>query len=582
MNDFVKYLNSMNSAKSESKNALAESQLMEEYYSRIEVKREISSKITSYLKKNEGIENEAIILTGHAGDGKTSILIQVLEEFGYFEGGKRPLKIEEEYNGLYYIKDMSELSEDQQKNLLMKFLSCKDYGMSSIIVSNTGPIINTFKALFNDEVSNIEIEQKILAGINNVISDPITISSKGKSFKFRMVNIANIDNAYMIEQILLKVLNKELWKECFVCENCCKCPINNNYDMVSENIDDVADKISKIYFWLSERGSRLTIRQMLAHITFSLTSNLECEKINNFDDSETMKNKYSFVNGFFGAYHDKTLRDNALNIKPIKELSLLGLDQKSFGKFDDELFIKESYNVFPEMIKERVIKVIKATGEGISDNTYVASMLRNEIRRYFILFAKDALNQIEIENTIISEPFMDYYRAVANDSAYTKAVHRKLEKVVFDALYRYFIGVYPSKTEENLYVTLRKDFNVVQNTQMLIAKVPRDDISIVLEEKEDKAEPEKIDNRMFLKIGNKGKFLITSEFLEYMFKFYEGNVFTNLQPSFSYGISKLKTQIMREYKVRDKEKLTLIIIQNEKIGKMKIEVDEEEGQLIIT
>lgn len=572
MNGFVKYLNSMNSAKSESKNSLAESQLMTEYYSRIEVKREISKAITSYLK--DGEENEAIILTGHAGDGKTSILVQVLEDFGYFEEGKKPLKISEEFNNLYYVKDMSELSIEEQRELLLKFLECKSEGESALIVSNTGPIINTFKDLFDGEISKEDMEKKILNGIDNVISDKIIIQTEKKEYSFRMVNIANIDNSYMIEQILIKVLDKDMWEECFTCDSCSKCPILNNFKMVSENLNDVADKIGKLYFWLSEKGSRLTIRQMLAHITFSLTSNLDCEKICDFSDNENSFNKYSFVNGFFGEYSNRELKANALNIKTIKELNALELDKISFGNFDDDLYIKENLDVFPKNIRDRIDSVIKSSGVGIADNSLQAANVRSEIRRYFILFANNSEKRVSIDNAIVSESFMDYYRAVTDAEEFSKAMMRRINKVVFIALYRYFIGVYPMKDEEYLYVTLRKDFNVVQNTQMLIARVPRDDIKVVREEVQGKVEPEKVKYKMVLKIGNKGSFNMTSEFLEYMFKFYEGDVFTSLQPSFSYGISKLKTQIMREYKV-DENRLILILIQNDKVNKMRIQIVED-------
>ena len=573
MNEFVMYLNSMNSAKSGNMNTLAESQLMSNYYSKIQVKREISNTLTRYLKDRNS--REAIILTGHAGDGKTSILIQVLEDIGYFDNGKRPLKIEEEFNGLYYIKDMSELSFQQQKELLWKFLNCGKNNKSAIIVSNTGPIINTFKDLFKGELSEEEIEKKILKAIETTKGDKIAISKKEDEFSFRMVNIANIDNSYMIENILKNILNKDLWEECFSCTNKDKCPIYNNYVDLDANFDEVVRQIGKLYFWLSERGTKLTIRQMLAHITFAMTSNLECEDIVDFADNLTARRKYSFANGFFGAYDDSKLRANALNIKTIKELNLIGLDKKSFGIYDDELFIKENLSNFPNNIKNKLRMIIDTSVDSVSSDTSLSLKIRNELRRYLILFGSCNDESIAIDNEIFGEPFMYYYRAVTAIENYNKAEIRRLEKIVFVALYRYFVGVYPMKDEEFLYVTLRKDFNIVQNTQMLVARVPKNDIRIVLEPLNEKVEPEKIQSRMVLKIGAKGRFTISVEFLEYMFKFYDGEVFTNLRPSFSYGISKLKVQILKEYKIND-EKITLIVIQNDKVHKMGIELIGDE------
>lgn len=571
MNEFVKYLNSINSAKSESMNALAESQLLSEYYSKIEVKREISNVITRYLKKDEP---ESIILTGHAGDGKTSILIQVLKEFGYFNKGIKPLKIKEEFNNLFYIKDMSELSVNQQKELLWKFLKCRKNNMSAMIVSNTGPIINSFKAIFENKVSDEEIEKKILKGIENTISDEIEITTDSDEYRFRMVNIANIDNSYMIESILNKLLDKELWNDCFSCIYKEKCPIYNNYIDVSDNFESVSDQIGKIYFWLSERGTRLTIRQILAHITFSLTSNLNCHEISQFADNLNANRKYSFANGFFGAYDDSKLKSSALNIKTIKELNKIGLDSKSLGIYDDILFVKEKFNMFPKRVKNRLENILSTSIDDISRNNMNSSNLRKEFRRYFIIFASYFEDRELIDNLIISESFMDYYRAVTSKERLPHSENRKLKKIIFTALYRYFVGVYPMKDEEYLYITLRKDFNMVQNTQMLIARVPIEDIKIKVEPIKNKVEPEKIQSKLFLKIGDKGSFPISAEFLEFMYKFYDGEVFTSLQPSFSFGISKLKTQILRDYKM-DKDKFTLIVIQNDKVHKMRLEIDKD-------
>ena len=83
-NKFVDYLNSMNNADSSNENALAESPILSEYYDFIKIERKLGEYIYDYLIKDE---KKAIILTGHAGDGKTSILIQILNKMGYFNEG---------------------------------------------------------------------------------------------------------------------------------------------------------------------------------------------------------------------------------------------------------------------------------------------------------------------------------------------------------------------------------------------------------------------------------------------------------------------------------------------------------------
>ena len=133
-NDFVEYLNSMNNESSATENALAESQVLNKYYDYIKVDRELGDYI--YNKLFDG-DKKAIILTGHAGDGKTSILIQVLDKLGYFKNGKKSLKQSELYdNKLFYVKDMSELNEEVQSDILKDVLLYPNKGISSFLVSN--------------------------------------------------------------------------------------------------------------------------------------------------------------------------------------------------------------------------------------------------------------------------------------------------------------------------------------------------------------------------------------------------------------------------------------------------------------
>ena len=116
-NDFIEYLNSMNNANSCNKNALAESQVLDDYYDDIKITRKLGDILYEKLFNSNPI---GVILTGHAGDGKTSILIQILEKIGYFSKGKKPLKESELYNEkLFYVKDMSELNEENQIQVLL-------------------------------------------------------------------------------------------------------------------------------------------------------------------------------------------------------------------------------------------------------------------------------------------------------------------------------------------------------------------------------------------------------------------------------------------------------------------------------
>ena len=85
MNDFVNYLNSTNNVGGDSTGSLAEKQVKSRYYDFIKVDRKLGRYITDCVQNGH---HQAYILTGHAGDGKTSVLVQTLKEQGRLPAGE--------------------------------------------------------------------------------------------------------------------------------------------------------------------------------------------------------------------------------------------------------------------------------------------------------------------------------------------------------------------------------------------------------------------------------------------------------------------------------------------------------------
>ena len=102
MNEFINYLNSTNNVGGNSTGSLAESQVKSSFYDSVKVDRKLGTYITDCVTSGN---HQAFILTGHAGDGKTSILVQVLKTLGYLQPGAG-LRVEEEFANFLYIKDI--------------------------------------------------------------------------------------------------------------------------------------------------------------------------------------------------------------------------------------------------------------------------------------------------------------------------------------------------------------------------------------------------------------------------------------------------------------------------------------------
>ena len=181
MNGFVDYLNSTNNVGGNSTGSLAESQVKSEYYDKVKVERRIGNYITDSIISNN---HRTYILTGHAGDGKTSILVQVLKSLGYIQPGEG-LEREKEYSNFFYVKDMSEIAEENQVASLRKAIDMPHMGKSGLLISNTGPLIKSFVAMIEEDrkkagqqlsrIEKIEIQNKLLTQLDKNKDTAISI-----------------------------------------------------------------------------------------------------------------------------------------------------------------------------------------------------------------------------------------------------------------------------------------------------------------------------------------------------------------------------------------------------------------------
>lgn len=548
-NDYIYYLNSMNNANSNNKNALAESQVLNDYYNEIKIKRELGEVINEQLFSSD--EKIGVILTGHAGDGKTSILIQVLDKLGYFRDGdkkvKKPLKESEiVYNKLFYVKDMSELNEETQKVMLERFLQYPNNNIPSLLISNTGPLINTFRNIL-DENSFESLEIDLLDRLDSNTLEIVKVKINGQVCKFIAVNMANIDNTYLVKEIINNLLKEKLWKKCVNCTVKEKCPIAFNYNVCSNNKERVINIIEKIYTWFKENESRLTIRQMLSHLSFALTGNLSCEEINNnIIYKKDALFDYAFPNLLFG-YKGTEFIQESFNIKAIKELSKIALDENALQS-DYKLFVHEDFSMFDNDITNILENKLKKNQYDLGVTNEESTKLRRAFRRFYIVSSNIEENEFNslIEN-VFGEAFNMYCKF--NNSKITSYTDRnRLKEIVFEGLYKTFVGVYP-KEEVMLPITLKKELDDIQNVQLVLGEVPKNDISVKsiaknckLRENDEKY----ITNITFSRCREEIE--LTFQMLQYFMRIGNGEIFTTLNPSFTFGLNNLKAKLLKGYR----------------------------------
>lgn len=556
MNDFVAYLNSTNNIGGNSTGSLAESQVKSPFYDAVKVDRKIGNRIVSEIKS--GVF-KTYILTGHAGDGKTSILVQVLKALELVKPGEG-LEISRDYSELYYVKDMSEIPETRQVELLEKSLQAPSNNKTGILISNTGPLLRAFLTLaeektvrsgndFSDE-DKIELQSKILNQLDKNEDKSITISG----YEFTLVNIARVDNVSFAAKILKKILAPELWEACSSCDSCDSCPVLMNQRLLSAQIDRVCDFVDNYYRYLYENDKRMTIRQMVGQLSYGITGNLTCEKIT----SSFLKSPfftYNFANLFFG-HKGMSVDPDSKQIKGIDYINSVGLDNVALS-VDYRLFVNHDYSFFSQDIRDileelstatrKHFQILEEAADGINGQYEKTARIRRAVRRFYLVFGREqeGFPVSEIYNQIYGTNYMDYKKVIT--SVQPSSQFRKLQTVVFNALYIKNTGFLPASSSEMLLpLTLRREDEVYQSVLLILGEVHKSDIRIIAEKINSDLEDADEKYNIFIQLDDV-KFKLSLPMLNYFNNLIAGSVTSNNNPALSHGIASLDTLLLEKY-----------------------------------
>ena len=570
-NPFVDYLNSMNNASSNTIAALAESQVLSPFYDKIQIERTLGNCISDSIRNGERI---TYVLTGHAGDGKTSILVQVLKNLGLLEPNV-PLKEEEQYskNGinLYTVKDMSALPESTQVQFCRKALEAPLTNSSAIVISNTGPLLKCLEEIkreqceidgeeFNESKKSM-LQTLLLNQLDSNNNELITLGQ----YHFQLINIARVDNTSFAEKIYDKLLADDLWLPCEACDKKESCHIYFNVQQSKQYKTRMVSFINAFYRYLYENDKRMTIRQMLSQISFAITGNRTCAQIPTHG-KEITKFNFLYPNLFFG-YAGLHEIDNADQIQGIAYAREFMLDSKALSA-DYELFVSGNFDSLPSQIKnlaESQYKIYSKKHMNIDEEQDFNQMdyeYRKAIRRLYLFFEHKNVDN-PIYNPLYDELFgigyNDYIRLQNNEAS--RSVTNKLQKTIVDALYLEMTGT-SSKQISELPLTIKRNDDSFQNVLLTTGKLKKTDLKIVSKEVSSTFEDDTKKHLVILRIRNTWDFTLTLPMVIYFGEIATGAISTIANPALTHGISKLKAVLEKSIADEDSNDDGIAIIVN--------------------
>lgn len=551
--EYVSYINSLHNYNAQNPNSYGEKNVNNKYFQDVMVEVGLSKYI---LKRIEEDNPHVIILTGHAGDGKTSIMYQVLTDLGIpFDPDikicdyKLPSR-----KKCRCIKDFSEISDEQKGSVLAEALDMPAQGDFVFMVANTGPLINTFGELFDEpeerERAKIELIDSMDSNTGNVADI--------KGYKICVINVATVDNTYFATEFVEKLVKDMLWMKCEGCPKSQYCHIYSNRNLIKNNKKRVCEFLNMHYIWLTEHGKRLTIRSMTEQLAYMITGGFNCNEV-----TMVQAYKYLFSNLFFG-YIGTVINPKAYKIIAVKETSNCGYDSKRM-RSDEVLLVNHEFH---KVFGKAITKIIK---DAEQKNAYVSGWA--ELLRRAYLFAN-----IVTDEKILEQNYEDVYskqfRRFLQLRNGKTTPYRTDSNLVCDALSMIYVGT--TNNDSMIHLTLSRESGIAQNVQLITGTLMTKNVKIVQRPTKDSLFNGDIKrNSLKLEINkNELQSEITLPLLNYFEELKNGIISTNVDPQLSHGIESLKAELSEMMDDSD-EIFEMIILRNSGAKPVSLEITDD-------
>ena len=489
-NSFVSYLNSLHNVGAAGANALAESQALSCYFAELyEPFPVVEDVINALTGKRECV----VVLTGHAGDGKSTVALDILKRLRRLpplEPLDQALKEREVIgnvgeNGsqnVTIVKDMSELSADRRLEWLEDAFSSSG---SWLIVSNTGPLLNSLEDFSRHRHVVGDIGSKILQQLNLEYVEGQLDDHRLIEFPkdLVIVNMTRLDNVTGGARLLTKMVDHSGWQSCEGCEIQDACPLLLNRNALAITGTVAEDRVRWIYRRLTAYEQRLTLRQMVAHLAYSITGGTTCSEakkaIHNATGEGIEKGtkgleEILFSEAFFG-YHKGAPAQKAGRLRAVQLLRRAVFGGPVGPNFARELGEGQGskWAILPKSLEPLSKILAERAGEAAGVRWRFAQ------RRLFYIFGS-----ISHERTLQAEVFLDGFLQSArlrdydswiqnNDLSLSLGEKIRLKTACLNVLLETYSGFSSGQfrsEQDRLYLTLRRpDRAVVQSTQLVMA-----------------------------------------------------------------------------------------------------------------
>lgn len=546
---FLRYLNALQRIHGGNENALAEFQAQNPLFARIAAKHPLEQALIDDLKAG----THSIILTGHAGDGKTTLAFAVYRALCGLpsdqplpELGNSQVRFRIDGHDALLIKDLSEQERRRHADLLRELL---DGQTRTLLVSNTGALRDFFLSQ-EDKSKRVALETALLSRLSKEQDD--TFSFRGRRFK--IYNLALRDNLPLAQTVLSNMLAPELWTHCESCRHQKGCPVHFNRLLLADTSSPVRRRLFLAYKRLQAYGLRLTMRQLSEHMAYCLTGGLDERRLCRAEILEPgIGSQQHVYNLFFGGPHarpDSSVADMAA-IRAIHEQQLGAYPLPSLDKLlwhelppdTDQLGLASQVVPF----FQQLVRQGSAQGDPAS-----GAEARLQARRLLYFCAQPAQTDLRkrLQEDFLRSPGVLLHNRLEGQTQLEPSVKRDLLRCLFHVLQEHFTGIHlptnsAQHSKETLYITLNRPTPLLrQSVQTVLCAVSWDEnFTLRIETRPDGRPSLLLEGRHNLKSIRPLE--LTVPFLDYVLRRYEGAIGDLPRATFSLQLDTLKAQLLR-------------------------------------
>ncbi|WP_415965507.1 hypothetical protein [Desulfovibrio piger] len=550
---FLNYLNTLQHIYGGNENALAEFQAQNPLFARIAAPHPLEEALIKDLKAG----THSIILTGHAGDGKTTLAFAVYRKLCGIpadqplpELGNSRIRFSIDGHKALLIKDLSEQACQQHEALLNELL---DEQTRSLLVSNTGALREFFLSQVQDSLQRVELESSLLTSLSREQDDGFSFRGR----RFKIYNLALRDNLPLAETVLSNMLRPELWPKCASCRHKAACPVLFNRTLLADTNSPTRQRLFLAYRRLQAYGVRLTMRQLSEHLAYCLTGGLDERRLCRAEILEPcIGPRQHIYNLFFGGHHarpDSSVADMA---------AIRGVHEQELGAYPLPCMDKKLWHALPaDAVKLGLSPLVAPFLQQLirqgstQENPSAGAEARLQARRllYFCACPDSDELQKRLQQEFLQSPGVLLHAGLHGQPRLDPSLKRHLQNCLFHVLQEHFTGIHlPASSRrhsrDTLYITLNRPTPLLrQSVQTVLCTVSwLENFDLCITRRKDGRFSLQLEGRRNLR--DIAPLELTIPFLDYILRRYDGAVGDLPRATFAQQLDTLKAQILRSMK----------------------------------